>query len=400
MYRRFKTNKVLIPVAVLALILAGVAAASGRLVASPPGPLDDLIRLEFVVLDDETSLPIQGAAVRLFDPFGSQSDCYNSPSFSDERGTASHLRDFDLGQILNEVKDGNGYKVFGWRLQVSAEGYQTSTTPLFEHTGAVIDPRNPKVKHPNVRLHRVVKAELKDDRQAEIFVFGEFFRRCSLVFYGDKFDALRSWLAPCSHATPCFEAKHGSVTESGGVLRLHVEGQEILRGRNAEANNWLAHNLIRVNWGQRQYLVDAEQRMAFCNAVNQGKEPRESEFGDFALAKGQEKIAVSGLPNLPAPWAEYLLKTPVRCEVTELLPDLKAKINVGRNEGLKVGMELVPTVEYLFSEMEIVSVDAQESVIRTKYPDGRYRKIRVGDVVSTRRPPSRVKMINLLSTGL
>src|SRR5262249_12947196 len=139
-----------------------------------------------------------------------------------------------------------------------------------------------------------------------------------------------------------------------------------------------------------QYLVAREQGIAFCNAVNLGEEPRHSEYGDFALGEGQEAMAVTGLPEVPEPWSHYLLKAPVRGKVTELLPDLKAKVNVGRKQGLRAGMELVPTEEYLFSDMEIVDVEEGESVIRTKYPNGMYRKVRVGDIVSTHRPPSRV----------
>jgi hypothetical protein len=69
---------------------------------------------------------------------------------------------------------------------------------------------------------------------------------------------------------------------------------------------------------------------------------------------------------------------------------MKAKVNVGRKQGLRVGMELVATeVEYI--RMEIVSIDERESVVRIVQGMGAHRATRVGDLVSTRRPPLKVK---------
>ena len=166
----------------------------------------------------------------------------------------------------------------------------------------------------------------------------------------------------------------------------------MIRRRDGEEVKWLLNNLVRVKWGNRQYLVARDQGIAFCNAVNLGEEPRVHESGDFALGDGQQVMAVTGRPEVPEQWSDYLLKAPVRAEVTDLLPDLKAKVNVGRKQGLRAGMALVPTEKYrfsdMFSDMEVVSVEEGQSVTRTKYPNGIYRKIRVGDIVSTRRPRS------------
>lgn len=56
---RFARSKMaLVPITALSLVFAGVVALAGRLFASPPVRFDDVIRLEFVVLDDETSKPL------------------------------------------------------------------------------------------------------------------------------------------------------------------------------------------------------------------------------------------------------------------------------------------------------------------------------------------------------
>ena len=56
-------------------------------------------------------------------------------TFSDDHGRAAPSRDFNLGELVNEVDAGNQIRVLGWRVKVTTEGYQSSTTPLFEHTG-------------------------------------------------------------------------------------------------------------------------------------------------------------------------------------------------------------------------------------------------------------------------
>ena len=383
---------------VLVVVFAGVLVVGGHLSARTAASFYDKLRLAFVVIDDVTSMPVKDATLRLIDPFGNESDDGNDLAcFSDERGMVAISRDFDLGKLQNEVKIGNQLRVCGWRVIVAAHGYQTSTTPLFEHTGEIVDDRNPKVKEPTIRLRRRNAANRTAPPECDTFVYRDFGREVSLVFYGDKFDALLSCPQLCSHHTPWFEARHGDVKTAAGIMKLHVGGHESVRRSDREEAKWLHNNLVRVKWGNRQYLVARGQGIAFCNAVNLGEEPRNSNYGAFALGEGHEVMPVTGKPEVPEQWSGYLLKAAVRGKVTELLPDFKAKVNVGGKQGLRAGMELVPTVEYLFSDMEVVSVLDGESVIRTKYPDGMYRKIRVGDVVSSHRPTSRAAIKALLS---
>jgi hypothetical protein len=365
---RMNANAV-IRVLVMSLGFAGIVTPHKPVLAPPLTCLDDTVRLEFVVLDDETSLPVRGAAVRVIDPFGDEShDRKDLAALSDDRGRAALSRNFDLGELVNDLRDGGGLKVRGWRVIVAAPGYQTSTTPLLEHTGEVIDIENLKVKRPTILLHLRKNAKTGAASECDTYVYGDWGWRISLIFYGGKFDAVRSCPKLCSQHTPWFEAKNGAVKGSGGALQLSVEGQELIRRRAGEKEvEWLINNLVPVNWGKRRYLVPQQQGIAFCNSVNLGEEPRDNGYGDFALGEGHKEFPVTGLPEVPAQWAGYLLKSPVRGEVIELLPGFKAKVNIGRIHGLRAGMELVPTKEYLFSDMEILSVDERESLIRTKY---------------------------------
>ena len=379
-------KKIVVSVAFFSMVVAGVAALAGRLSATPRSQLDDVIRLEFVVVDDETALPVKGAAVRLLDPIGYESDDGEElVMFSDHRGKVALSRDFDLGKLVNDAKNGDRIKVVGWRVKVTAKGYDTSTTPLFEHTGEFIDERNPKVTRPNIRLRRNNDPKHDAGLERGTFLCRDIDMRISLGISGDRFDALLCCPKLCSKHTPWFEAKFGDVKRVDGVLQLIVRRQEQIRRRDGEEYKWLPNNLVTVKWGKRLYLIAKEQGIAFCNAVNQGGEPTGNFSGNFFLGEGHEEMPVTGLPEIPEEWSNYLLKSPVRGEVIELLPDSKGKVNVGRKQGLRVGMQLLATeVEYI--RMEILDIDERESVVRIVQGIGANRETRLGDVVSTCRP--------------
>ena len=378
--------------AILALALAGFVALAELPFVAPLVTLPNIVRLQFVVLDDETSLPVKGAAVCLIDPFAYEGgDRDELVTTSDDRGDVTLSRTFDLGEVQNRFKKGHHIRVLGWRVKVTAADYDTSTTPLFEHTGEVIDEQSPKVKDPNIRLHRRNNSKLNDPPKCATFVYRNPYMRTSLVVSGDKFNALLSCPKQCSAHIGWFEAKYGGITRVNGVLQLTVRAQELIRRGNGDGSMWLENNLVPVRWGNRQYLVGKESGMAFCNAVNLGDEPRKSEDGDFFLVQGHEAMAVTGSPEVPREWSEYLLKAPVACKVIELLPDWMAKVNVGRKHGLRAGMELVSTDEHRVSYLEIASVNDDDSVIRERFPNDAFRTILVGDTLSTRHPASRVK---------
>ena len=274
MSRVSRMKKSLLDVAVLLLVVA--VAPSRDLFSRTLPELDGAIRLEFVVLDDETARPVKGAGVRLIDPFGYESDDGEElVMLSDDRGRVAISRDFDLGEVLNDAKNGNRIRVFGWRVKVTAKGYEPSTTPLFEHTGELLDERNPKVKHPNIRLHRGKGSNAGAGPRCEMFISRDCSIELSLVITGDRFDALASCPKLCSEHTPWFEVKHGSIKTVDGAFQLSVRGEELIRRHDGEEYNWLPNNLVPVPWGKRRYLIPREQGISFCNAVNQGEEPSE-----------------------------------------------------------------------------------------------------------------------------
>jgi hypothetical protein len=362
---------------------------------------------EFKVIDGRTSLAIRNAAVQLMSPF----DLYHEESeiekneahpagfeinpndetrLTDYQGILMLKPDFDVGETLNELWRGTRVKMAGWRVRVSALGYLPCTSPLFEFSGDEVDIDMPRVIRARVQLYRARRPGSDEEPGYETFVRRDFGFAFSLIVYQDKYYSLRSCPKLCSQHVPWFEAVRGRVERPEGELLLSIEGRERLPRRYGDEPDWFIDKLTRVNWGDRRYLVAENQWLAFCNAVNQGEEPRAGDYGDFYLGENHESITVVGLPEVPKSWKEYLLDAPIRGEVIETQADGSARINVGRKDGLRAGMELLPTKDSSPSDQIVVSVEENCAVIKPKYPAApSYRKTQVGDALSTRRPPPR-----------
>jgi hypothetical protein len=70
-------------------------------------------------------------------------------------------------------------------------------------------------------------------------------------------------------------------------------------------------DFVKVPWGERLYLIPANAGHEFCDAVNQGREPRSNSHGRYYLRRGDAKKIATGLPTVPKAWVEWLQKNPV-----------------------------------------------------------------------------------------
>jgi hypothetical protein len=102
----------------------------------------------------------------------------------------------------------------------------------------------------------------------------EWLRHFSLLLYGDRFYEILSVPAECSLADDWFESACGPLVREGGVLRFKVERARKIK---RDDDTWHLDDLHPVPWGERLYLVSQSQWVAFCNAVNQGEEPRSND---------------------------------------------------------------------------------------------------------------------------
>jgi hypothetical protein len=191
-----------------------------------------------------------------------------------------------------------------------------------------------------------------------------------------------------------FDQNFGDVAVADGRLHLSFtfdNCREGLRGFPAE--------LIPVRWGERQYLLPADDLMRFCNAINSGAEPRQATWGRCLLRRGDEALSVSGWPDLPAEGRDALLRQPVQATVVEVGPmtsrpsrgnfffhDTPLRLDAGRAEGLRVGMGLfVIDPESVSENVRIVSVDEHRAVgILTRDWDPILFRPQAGWRVSTR----------------
>jgi hypothetical protein len=162
-----------------------------------------------------------------------------------------------------------------------------------------------------------------------------------------------------------YDLNYGDVFEVDGRIKLifkHPNDREGFQG--------IAPELISIVWGERHYLIPADEVVKFANAINAGFEPSGSGSRRFLLREGDELKKVQGQPSLPSPYSEYLLKQPIKAEISSIeksrLEDdtriTTVTLNVGGAQGVKQGMEFyVYSPENIFEWARITGVDRSNS---------------------------------------
>jgi len=138
-----------------------------------------------------------------------------------------------------------------------------------------------------------------------------------------------------------YDLNYGDVVEADGRIRL------VFALPNEPKGVGIRPEFFPVLWGERHYLISADQLVRFANAINAGFEPRKGPSGRFLLKAGDHLKATRGDPNLPAEFSGYLLKEPIEAEISSVkdsrMEDTNrvtaAVLNAGANRGVKVGME-------------------------------------------------------------
>jgi len=143
---------------------------------------------------------------------------------------------------------------------------------------------------------------------------------------------------------------YGAVAWTNGCIKLSFTFE------NKPGFGGIAPELIPVAWEFRRYLVPVDDIVGFCNAVNQGREPRSNVHGSYLLRKGDEKKAATRFPEVPERYRPYLLVEPIEATViavgqyttrpsitTWKFKNTPVTLDAGTNRGLLVGMELMVT---------------------------------------------------------
>lgn len=134
----------------------------------------------------------------------------------------------------------------------------------------------------------------------------------------------------------------------------------------------IAEKFLPVAWGDRKYLVPSDDIVGFCNAVNEGSEPRKVAQGFYLLRRGEEEVEVGGLPAVPKEFQPYLLGSPIEAEIVGVGNRMRrpsrddwqtrVTLNCGRSSGLLKGMTLhVIEPDYVIDSVDIIQVGEERS---------------------------------------
>ena len=148
-----------------------------------------------------------------------------------------------------------------------------------------------------------------------------------------------------------YDLNYGDVAAENGRIKLVFTFANDRKGFQG-----IAPELIPIVWGERHYLIPADEVVSFANTVNAGFEPRKSQWGRFLLRRGDEVKSASGQPNLPPEYSGYLLKDPIKAEISSIQGSrtetttrfTSVILNVGSAQGVKQGMEF-----YVYSPSSI-----------------------------------------------
>lgn len=174
-----------------------------------------------------------------------------------------------------------------------------------------------------------------------------------------------------------YDRNYGEVVPTKhGSLRLVFRFEN-----NRDGFRGVAPELIPVPWGERQYLVRADDVVGFCNAINSGHEPRDDRHGLHFLRPGDGKKPATGAPGLPERYRTYLLAEPIDAEIIavhETEVEIRkgdfvqyattVTVNVGRADKVLPGMSFNVYKPYTYwHEVHVVSVDDHTSKARVRH---------------------------------
>lgn len=107
-----------------------------------------------------------------------------------------------------------------------------------------------------------------------------------------------------------YDRNYGKVDVVDGKLRL-----SFTFSNKREGFGGISSEFVVVAWGERRYLVPADDMAGFCNEINSGAEPRDEVHGEYLLRWGDEKRKVTGRPRLPEEFVPCLLDRPLEASI-------------------------------------------------------------------------------------
>jgi hypothetical protein len=171
---------------------------------------------------------------------------------------------------------------------------------------------------------------------------------------------------------------------------------------------------IVVPWGERAYLVKPELLLSFCNDVNAGRmQSPGTTMGLYLLRLEDWEKKVSGLPDVPKEYRQYLLDKPLAGTIVAvnglkedvaifgdrfLRGGLSVTVDIGKRVGVRTGMEFFPEqesdrYESGVSRIVVVSMTAEraELLVVCEEPEKARKTFKPGLRLTTSDPLHRKK---------
>ena len=171
-----------------------------------------------------------------------------------------------------------------------------------------------------------------------------------------------------------YDRNYGKVHEKDNEIHLTFELEN-----KREGFQGISPAFLPIKWGERRYLIATDEVVEFCNAINDGREPRKSVYGSFLLRDDDYKKKAEGFPPLPDKYRPYLLGQPIKAEIVKIgetslrksiadwnFRDTVVILNVGKKHGVRKGMEFRvhhPAHKFESATVKNVSEDSSEAVM-------------------------------------
>ncbi|ODT98705.1 MAG: hypothetical protein ABS79_05450 [Planctomycetes bacterium SCN 63-9] len=202
-------------------------------------------------------------------------------------------------------------------------------------------------------------------------------RRCSL-FLGLAYEGFLRVLCPETDLSD-------EEDEGRDLIRLSADLRSFIVDLSEMASEFRSRSrtseFIPVRWGKRLYLVPEGEGSSFCNRINLGLESRFPAYS-FYLREGKGEQEIRAFPEIPRQWRSMLLKTPIRGKIIDVMAGGRARIDLGTEHGVWVGMNLESDLDG-FGGSEVVEVSKDSCMI--KRFDSSQPGFKYGQGVSSRR---------------
>lgn len=126
-------------------------------------------------------------------------------------------------------------------------------------------------------------------------------------FFGDGLGVNR-WLSVHPDGTYNYTWRGclGLYESAYGRISLDDEGVAFFGPAEEGGEGGLSLRFQVVRWGERTYLVPADEIMKLVEKINRGDEPRSGRNGYIYLRDGDWERPAHGAPDLPAAYAELI----------------------------------------------------------------------------------------------